>query len=111
MEIPYFLEILPHLEIPPPSKSRHTYKEVGSNKRRPRNLAAWKRIVGIKVRGMQVHASDSHYRKQASGLVAALEISPPLKSRRRVQRLKIKSHRGEISRKYGASSLDVARYF
>ena len=61
--VPYFLEISPHLEIPPPLKSRRIYKEVGSNKRRPRNLAAWKRFVGFKVRGMQAHARDSHYRK------------------------------------------------
>ena len=60
--LPYFLEISPYLEIPPPSKSRRTYKEVGSNKRRPRNLAAWKRVVGFKVCGMQAHVRDSHYR-------------------------------------------------
>ena len=48
--------------IPISSKSRRTYKEVGSNKRRPRNLAAWKRVVGFKVRGMQAHAHDLHYR-------------------------------------------------
>ena len=39
--------------------------------------------------------------RRVSGLVTALEISPPSKSRRRVQRLEIKSRRGEISRKYG----------
>ena len=92
------------------SKSRRTYKEVDFNKRRPRNLAAWKRVVGFKVGGMQVHARDSHYRNgwvrrreagRVSGLVTALEISPPSKFRRRVQQLEIKSRRGEISRKYG----------
>ena len=57
--VPYFLEISPHLEIPPPSKSRRTHKEVGSNKRRPRNLAAWKRVVGFKVRGMQAREAES----------------------------------------------------
>ena len=30
-------------------KSRRTYKEVSSNKCRPRNLTAWKRVVGFKV--------------------------------------------------------------
>ena len=40
-----------------------------------------------------------------SGLVAALEISPPLKSCRRVQRLEIKSRRGEISRKYAIQGI------
>ena len=49
-------------QTPYSSKSRRTCKEVGSNKRRPRNLAAWKRVVGFKVRRMQAHASDSHYR-------------------------------------------------
>ena len=39
--------------------------------------------------------------RRVSGLVTALEISLPSKSRRRVQRLDIKSRRGEISRKYG----------
>ena len=39
--------------------------------------------------------------RRVSGLVAALEISPPSKCRCRVQRLEIKSRRGEISRKYG----------
>ena len=75
--LPYFLE------IPPPSKSRRTYKEVGSNKRRPRNLAAWKRVVGFKVSGMQAHAAirtiemdESTGARRVSGLVAALEISP-----------------------------------
>ena len=62
IKVPYFLEISPHLEIPPPSKSRRTWKEVGSNKRRPRNLAAWKRVFGFKVHGMQALARDSHYR-------------------------------------------------
>ena len=60
--LPYFLEILLHLEIPPPSKSCRTYKEVGSNKHRPQNLAAWKRVVGFKVRGMQAHAHNLHHR-------------------------------------------------
>ena len=39
--IPYFLEISPHLEIPPPSKCRCIYLPTRPNKRRPRNFAAW----------------------------------------------------------------------
>ena len=112
MSILYFLEISLHLEIPPPSKSRRTYKEVSSNKRRPRNLAAWKRVVGFKVYAEYIECRRTRAictiemgeyagARRVSGLVAALEISPPSKFRRRVQRLEIKSRRGEISRKYG----------
>ena len=36
-----FLEISPHLKIPPPSKCRHMFLQTHSNKHRPRNLAAW----------------------------------------------------------------------
>ena len=43
------------------SKSRRAY-EAGSNKHRLQNLAAWKRVVGFKVRGMQAHTHDLHYR-------------------------------------------------
>ena len=107
--IPYFLKILPHLEIPPPSKSRRTYKEVGSNKRHPRNLAAWKRVIGFKVyaecrRTRAIHTIEMVEcagARQVSVLVVALEILPLSKFRHRVQRLEIKSRRGEISRKYG----------
>ncbi|MCG8620951.1 MAG: hypothetical protein MJE68_02965 [Proteobacteria bacterium] len=40
--------------------------------------------------------------RRVSGLVAALEILPPSKFHRRVQRLEIKSRHGKISRKYGS---------
>ena len=39
--VPYFLEISPHLEIPPPSKCRRIVQPTHPNKRRPRNLATW----------------------------------------------------------------------
>ena len=44
------------------SKSRRTHKEVGSNKRSTRDLAAWKRIVGFKVHEMEAHTRNLHYR-------------------------------------------------
>ena len=39
-KIPYFLEISPHLEIPPPSKCRRVFQPTHPNKRCPQNLAA-----------------------------------------------------------------------
>ena len=81
-KIPYFLKISPHLEIPPPSKSRRTYKEIGSNKHRPQNLAAWKRVVGFKVCGIMVECRRTQFAllkacsaRWVSGLVATLKIS------------------------------------
>ena len=102
------------------SKSRRTSKSC-----RPRNLAAPRRRLvpinaALEISPHGKGLSDSKYTecrhtrairtiemdecagaRRVSGLVAALEISPPSKFRRRVQRLEIKSRRGKISRKYG----------
>ena len=115
--VPYFLEISPHLEIPPPSKSRRTYKEARFQQTPPsksRRMEKGRRIQSTRNAGAQctrtictIEMDECAGARRVSGLVAALEISPPSKFRRRVQRLEIKSRRGEISRKYGMSCLSA----
>ena len=39
--VPYFLEISPHLEILPPSKCCCIFQPTYPNKRHPRNLTTW----------------------------------------------------------------------
>ena len=41
VQVPYFLEISPHLEIPPPSKCHRIFQPTHPNKRCSWNLAAW----------------------------------------------------------------------
>ena len=41
VHVPYFLEILPHLEIPLPSESRCIFQLAYPNKCHPRNLTTW----------------------------------------------------------------------
>ena len=110
------------------SKSRRTSKSC-----RPRSLAApMRRLVPINA-ALEISphgkgSSDSKYAdcrrtrtictiemdecagaRRVSGLVATLKISPPSKFRHRVQRLEIKSRRGEISRKYGKCDQECIR--
>ena len=88
---PAALEILPH------GKGL-------SNSKYTRNAGACMLAIHtIKMAESDSHCQNGRVRstRWVSGLVAALEISLPSKFRHRVQRLEIKSRRGEISRKYG----------
>ena len=58
--IPYFLEISPHLEIPPPSKCCRIFQPTHPNKRCPWNLAAWYGVdndISMHMRILYVHTN------------------------------------------------------
>ena len=61
IEIPYFLEISPHLEIPSVLKSHCIFQPTHPNKRRPRNLAT---CYGVD-KDISTHTSIMHAYKQA----------------------------------------------
>ena len=85
------------------SKSRRTYKEVGSTPHGKGSLDSKyaECRCTCAIRTIEMHECAGV--RRVSGLVATHEISPPSKFHRRVQQLEIKSRRGEISRKYGNS--------
>ena len=99
-------KFLPHLEIPPPSKCHHIFQPSHPKKCHPQNLTAWYRgatmiciicahaciQIGLLLKLCTCMRVDlCRHRPQN---LAALELLP------RVQRLEIKSHHCEISRKY-----------
>ena len=114
--IPYFLEISPHLELSPPSKSRRVILTLNA-------LNAALEFSPHVVKGRRYYCAHTYviyiltlilnnaqcarspivlyYSSVTSTLVAALEIWPPSKCRRAKLDHEIKCRRGEISRKYG----------
>lgn len=49
IHVPYFLRISPQLDFMPPSKPRHTYKWIDSNKCHPGIVATWYSTSKVKI--------------------------------------------------------------
>ena len=121
--IPYFLEISPHLELSPPSKSRRIVLTLNALnaalefsphvvKGRHYYCTHTYVIVTLILNNAQCTRSPIvllvhvlYYSSVTSTSVAAFEIWPPSKCRRAKLDHEIKCRLGEISRKYGISYL------
>ena len=70
--------------------------EKGRRIQRMRNAGAHALFARASIQFEIMHMDECAGVRRVCGLVAALEISPPSQSRRRVQRLEIKSRHGKI---------------